>query len=45
MDTSVLIMLSGGVEFITLENNDHNSLFPVDGVYDRMFIQIRHNST
>jgi len=29
-------LLSGSLEFITLDNNDHNSLFPVDGVYNRI---------
>jgi pimeloyl-ACP methyl ester carboxylesterase len=29
-------LLSGSLEFITLDNNDHNSLFPVDGVYDKI---------
>ena len=29
-------LLSGNVELITLESENHNSLFPVEGVYDRL---------
>ena len=29
-------LFSGSVEFITLESANHNSLFPIDGVYDRV---------